>query len=199
MSEIFPNSKPILLGESEDSIGIIDTPAVAGLAGDVAVDITDFSNFDFAPNVGSHTSTATETIIATTTVTNSFEKNTLSINVIIQGTSGFGSNFSLCRLRRGGLTGTILASGNVNGTGTRIFNVDDIDIPIGDTDYVLTNQEIAPSNDHAVGTYSAGMSGIVVLSEADDTHAAIIATPATATKQIISEDSHRTHETEVLP
>ena len=39
MSHIFPNSRQKLLGDSEDSIGIIDVSATAGLSGDVSNDI----------------------------------------------------------------------------------------------------------------------------------------------------------------
>jgi len=177
-NEVFPNAKPILLGENQQIPG--------PLSGSVVSDLTDLSNFDYPNNTGSFTPTITETVFVTTTINITKAVNKILIDIRIQGTSGFGSNFTLLKLRRGGLTGTILSSGQVNGTGIKIFNVTDTNPPIGNTDYVVTAQRTVPS--HTVGLYPGGLPGVVVLGESDDTHASTIT----------GSDTHTTHEDGVL-
>jgi len=171
--------------------------AVAGLAGDVDIDTTDFSDFDYPEFTSSFTDTVLESVFITTTVNITKAVNTVKINIRLQST---GTGTSTVRLRRGGLTGTILAGPSFVASvgGEVIFSVTDTNVPIGSIDYVATVQRLVVA--HGVGLYTPNeLPGIVVLSEADDTHAGIIDTIAVAGKNIITPDSHRTHETEVLP
>jgi len=191
----FPNAKSKLLGNPEDSIGIIDTPAVAELTGDVSIDSADFSNFDYPVSTGSFTNTPAEAVFITSTVTITKVKNNVRLNIRIVG---LGLQNSTVRIRRGGLTGTIVGGPDFVGSSGKIFIINDSNLPIGNTDYVATAQRIGPTA-RSLETYTPNtLPGLVIVSEPNDTHAGIIATPAIATKQINSPDSHTTHETDVL-
>jgi len=179
--DTFPNAKPILLGD--------DTHA-AVLDGSVSVDTTDFSNSDFPISTGSFASTPTETVFVTTTINITKAVNEVKIDIRIEGKSGDGTNATLLKLRRGGLTGTILSATQVNGVGVRLINITDIDAPIGNTDYVVTAQRLVAGVPHSVGTYTPNtLPGIVALSEADDTHAA----------NLTGSNTQRSHEIGELP
>jgi len=196
----FPNAKPKLLGEPEDSIGIIDTPAVAGLNGTVNSTLTDVIDISVRNATGSIGSTPTETVFQSQTINYTQPKNIAFLKTKCENTDGFSNHQSTIRLRRGGLTGTILDDAILLGGNSLTLSATEIDRPIGSVLYVLTIKELNPAVISASAlVYDGGFNGTAIVCNIDDTHEGTIATPATATKQINTPDTHRTHETEVFP
>lgn len=196
MSHIFPNSKPILLGAAEDSIGIIDDIAVAGLSGDVVIDDptilfprADTGTANLLVGPGTYSSA-----FFTVNYAKSINKAKLVAKIF---TSFVGVNI-IIELRRGGTTGDVLGSATNSGpvNNSKTITVIETNRPTGNQLYTVTCT--IPSGQMFYTNYN-GWSGDLEVVNVNDTHAAIITTPATATKQINSPDTHKTHETEVLP
>jgi len=200
MSEIFPNSKPILLGEAEDSIGIIDQSAIAGLTGSLVLAKDTDQGVDeiagttiFNPNESPR---LTNGILGNEKITwSNIVTPADSVLVIIVSTASPVSNSSSDKdwlITRDTSTLVAFTQSGVNSNQTRsemeVFT--DASPPAGTHNYAVEEDD---------GNGYGAISATLFFIKGTDTHAAIIATPATATKQIISEDSHRTHETEVLP
>jgi len=203
MSDIFPNKNPKLFGEAEDSIGIIDTSAVAGLTGDATLSeggntttqqhrastagssVTD--RLTVSVSIGnpivtfSNITTPPNSILIINTYAAPIltDGSTLVKNVVLRRDTSDLSSFT-----------TIVRNST---TGAEIFLENtfiDINPPAGTFDYTLEEDDV-----NSFASITVTLMFIVLT----DTHAAEIITTATATKQINSPDSHRTQQTEVIP
>jgi len=196
----FPNAKPELLGDPEDSIGIIDTSAVAGLTGDlVMAKVLDSGQQQVRATVLTSFVNARATIgndggtrIAITSITTPTEKSTLVIVIVSANFIPVSGNTTKAWLLKRGTT-TIdtfaLQAADSNSTEADIRLFTDSNPTAGTFDYNLVEDD--------PNTYGAITMQLFFI-RGTDTHAGIITTPATATKQINSPDTHRTHEREVL-
>jgi len=202
MSEIFPNSNAELLGEAEDSIGIIDTPAIAGLSGDLVMS----EDLDQGLNAQNGTTTSSTNQQprrrngsdgnAITTFSNLTTPDN-SVLVIVVAAATFLANTNSTKSWKLVRDGTTTIDGPFNlqashGTQTqsnmRVFTDEN---PLAGTHtYTLVEND---------GNGFGAVNSTLFFIKGTDTHAAAITTPATATKQIITPDTHRTHETEVIP
>lgn len=184
---VFPNADSTLFGDGEDSVGIIVTPAVAGLSGS-ATQAAGSGVIDTQAG-GSILGTANERF--TEHPTNS---TTLSVNVtppansvaviVISGFVGTGGNTSAANLRRGStiLSGTSIGS-----------NASFVDLTPGTT---ATTYNLIVTGTSAFLVFSNISVRFITLT---DTHAGFIETVAIAGKQINAADSHTTREISVLP
>lgn len=214
MSKIFPNKKPTLFGEgensiavideeavagltgsSEDSIGVIATPAVAGLTGsNITTVVKPSIGAPYTienPNIGI-TWGQTEIIIATKAISVTSAKNFLILDVTcgIQYNTTPGSRSGRVNIRLQDLNGAIVAFTDVvDGVfGFLHLAVVEQDIPISTTQVVFTIENNTGFTDP--GNRSAILFFPTIVN-INDTHDGEITTPATATKQINAVDSHQ--------
>ena len=199
MSEVFPNKNPILFGAGEDSEAIIDTPAAAGLTGSLIlsedldqgitrVDATNSSSMQTTRNRIGNDGVALITFSNVTTPTDS-----VLIIVVVSSTTIAGINLSKDWLLKRGTT-TIdtfsLESADTNSQNADMRVFVDENPTAGTFDYTLVEDD--------PNTFG-GMTATLFFIKGTDTHGAVIATPATAIKQINAPDSHTTRQTEVIP
>jgi len=195
----FPNAKPLLLGDPEDSIGIIDTSAVAGLSGSLVMS----KDLEQTPQGISgttqvqaqgraHTTDGLGFAVATfSNITTPTEKSVLVI-VVASGTFIANQNFRKDWVIKRGATvlDTFdLQSSQTNQQSVELRTFFDTSPPAGTFTYTVNEDDVT-----TYGTIEVTLFFI----KGTDTHAGIIATPATATKQINTPDTHTTHEREVL-
>jgi len=201
MSEnVFPNARSRLFGEGEDSEGIIVTPAVAGLSGDVeALDPVLNINFnDVAGGGGTDDSSSPEQVYASVSITV-----TEPINVIFlrqfspMDRNNDGGTF---RIREDDINGLQIAGagyGAGNGQANIVMSAIIKNQPVGSRTYVMTREQNTPTSGFTRLQAGATTNNFVV--DVDDTHAGFIQSVAIAGKQINTPDSHTTHEQAVLP
>ena len=209
---IYPNARSPLLGEPEDSIGIIDTAAVAGLGGDFSPVIDVENEGEGVIPIGSSAldflgvralEQFNPQIIATTTVTPPVSTPINRSIVTIVGMAigrkfvgGGNSNITITLVKDGSTTlATKVTSVDSTGTQGDMMIVSAVEI---NQTAVLHTYELRVTQVGDDVTISNGGIKATVL-DPNDTHAGSIITQATATKQINSADSHRTHEQAVLP
>ena len=200
MSEVFPNKNPILFGEAEDSEGIIDTPAVAGLTGSVVLAKDTDQGVDelagtsqFSPNEQPRLTSGidgNEKITWPNVITPAD-----SILVIVVSTASPVANSASTKnwlITEDTVTKFSFTQSATNSNQTRSeMNVfTDASPSAGTHDYAVEEDD---------GNSYGAISATLFFIKATDTHGAIISTPATATKQINSPDSHTTRQTEVIP
>lgn len=202
MSNIFPNKNPKLFGSGEDSIGIIDQSAIAGLIGDLIMSkVLDSGQQQFNATVQSQQVFSRAQIsagsgVAKITFSNILtptEKSTLVI-VVASATfipvSGTSTKPWLLKRDTTQIDSFSLQSADNNSTNADIRIFVDVNPTAGTHTYTLVE-----NNANTFG----GITAQLFFIQGTDTHAAEITTPATATKQINSPDSHRTQQTEVIP
>lgn len=204
MSKVFPNSKPKLLGEGEDSIGIIDTPAVAGLTGDLVMSKISDTGYTDIPATSSGTFIASRSRVGSngsirftlSNITTPVENPNKSTLVIIVAASNAGSVASNSTkdwvLKRDATTidSFSLVGASPDKTEADIHIFIDTNPPAGTFDYTLVE-------DDGNGYGGIGIQLFFILGT--DTHAGFIDTVAIAGKQINTPDTHTTHEQEILP
>lgn len=214
----FKNKKPTLFGNSEDSIAIIDVPAVATLTGDNidthAADLTGevdgltpVNQLGYPTPIGGGGTAVinnfVETIYASSTL-----NATEAVNVgFIRKSNGIdtaGSITTTTRIREDDLNGNILASSSTSSTFFTIIQQAIIkNQPIGNRTYVFTIQ-LTNTNTGDFYRFHTDATSLAYIVDIDDTHiatlsgdntdthAASITTPATAIKQINVPESHNT-------
>lgn len=195
---IFPNAKPKLLGEGEDSIGIIDTPAVAGLTGSVTLakdtdqGITPINATQSSSSVTSRIRTGNDGVALITFSNVTTPTDSILIIVIASSTFLLGNADKDWLLKRDTTTLDTfsLESGDSNSQNADMRVFVDANPTAGTFDYTLVEDD--------ANTFG-GMTMTLFFIKANDTHAGFIDTVAIAGKQINAEDSHRTHEQAVLP
>ena len=200
MSEIFPNKNPILFGQAEDSIAIIDDEAVAGLTGSlIQAKNTDqgISGFPASSQGGAlPVRQTTSGGIGNDLITFS---NVLtpadSVLIIVVACATFSAAGAFSKdwlLKRDATTldSFSLATGDTGSIDVNMRVFVDANPTAGTFDYTLTEDD---------ATTFGAISVTLFFIKATDTHAGVIATPATAIKQINSPDSHTTRQTEVIP
>ena len=199
MSQVFPNSKSQLLGEGEDSEGIIVTPAVAGLTGSVT-QAEDADNGLVLANATTSGVTVPswfrnvtngEVIITRSGIVTPDD----SVMVIAVSSGPTPSTVEFTKswtFRRGG---SILYTFSLRSI-TNGKQEADLFLTIDDAPLAGTHEYTLVSNDTLAMT---GIAMHITFVKATDTHAGFIDTVAIAGKQINTPDSHTTHEQEVLP
>jgi len=205
MSEsIFPNAKPKLLGAGEDSVGIIVTPAVAGLSGSLTVNDAIISATEkqspTPENISSEGVTRDVESIVSTGATSTLNKVTIIAEVQARRL-GPGTDPTF-QIREGT---TVLGSVSIDDSDTlRTINVFLNNISVGNHTY--TSRIVFNGKAYAFGQFGGSGSSskvppsiTVVVTNYDDTHAGFIQSVAIAGKQINTPDSHTTHEQAVLP
>lgn len=205
MSEVFPTRKPRLFGAGEDSIGIIDTPAVAGLGGSLVVEDVNIElsiPFDSGELSSSQTSTTGTIVSATITPINATNK----VRIIARIDAGSGTSDGVIEIRE---DSTVLVDQLIDqGASPVIFTltVDLENVSVSAHTYTMRIRSISGNSFQYGngGTTDTNPDVIapeltVAVTDFDDTHVGTIATPATATKQINTPDSHSTKRTEVIP
>ena len=202
----FPNARSKLFGEGENSVGVITTPAVAGLTGslsDSETSIGDGGGRAVTYPPGGNLDDLSEIIQRTVPVNITQSLNKIVIHAFgIFGTDGSDRTVTF-RVRETDLNGIILAtlgpfstgSSSPSNSGAIEWNLTEVvnNIGLGITQLVLTRQINA-----AFISYHAGSSALF-LWVIDDSHTGFIQTVAVAGKNIIESDSHTTHEQGVLP
>jgi len=202
---VYPNARSKLFGEPEDSIGIIDNPAVPGLSG---TNSTTLNSLQSPASILSGTDIdepmAPEKIIDSIDVNypTAFNFTHLTYTQATQFSSGAGRGPYTIRIRDGGLSGTIIASVVRPAGSPSQEQTENLSATIINHSAVL-NSYVATLQQDGVASLSRKLYDNIQFSifavDINDTHTGIITTPATATKQINSPDSHRTHEQAVLP
>ncbi|MCZ6583048.1 MAG: hypothetical protein O6761_07765 [Thaumarchaeota archaeon] len=200
---VFPNKKPKLFGSGEDSIGIIDTPAVAGLAGSLAIE--DTSIFGIITSLSLRTTQLFVTSDLDSLVVSGIVNNTNKIHItarmwgrILSGSTGD----AVFELREGS---TVLGSQDLTTPDSNLeINVDLTNVSSGSHTYTTRIRFITGgyqySTNAGIDTPSQLSHSITVaVSDYNDTHAGSIDTAAIAGKQINAADSHTTKQTEVIP
>ena len=201
MSEVFPNKNPILFGSGEDSIAIIDDEAVAGLTGSLILseDLDQGQQeqiatlgLGFGNEPRAQTTGGEDAAIATFSNITTPADSVLIIIVAtgtFVGNSNFSKNWKI--QRNGSIIDTFsLSTSRINQQRAELRIFVDVNPPAGTFNYTVNEDDLT--------TFGA-MNATLFFIKGTDTHAAIIATAATAIKQINSPDTHTTHETEVLP
>jgi len=201
---VFPNAKAQLLGAPEDSIAIIDTPAVADLAGSLVVEDVNIqlgSTFDSGELSGLQTLTTGTLLSVTVTPVNATNK----VKIIARIDVGSFDDGATVEIREGS---TVLVDQLVTGGITaaiRTLTVDLTDVSVAAHTYTLRIRFISGigfqygnggSTDTSPDVIAPDL--VAALTDFLDTHAGIITTPATAIKQINSADSHATQESGVI-
>jgi len=213
---VFPNARSPLFGEGEDSIGVIDTPAVAGLSGSPEDSIGVIDTPAVAGLSGSNGTTVDkplatigytivnpligitwggdEFIISSSpiTITESINFLILFVTLGISYNDTSGTRTGQLRLRFNDVNGTLLDEVAITNTGffgPVIFQLVIQNAPLTATSVVLTIKNNT-SFITDIGNRSNVFYAISVVN-IDDTHQGIITTPATATKQINAVDSHQ--------
>ena len=205
MSEVFPNKNPILFGEAEDSIGIIDEEAIAGLTGSLVVEDVNIqlsSTFDSSSISSLLTTTTGDIVSVTVTPVNATNK----VKIIGRLDAGSFDSGAIVEIREGS---TVLVDQLLDGGISvlpQVLTVNLTDISVAAHTYTMRIRYIS-----GLG-YQFGDGGsvdtnpdahapdfVVAVTDFLDTHTSVIATPATAIKQINSPDSHTTRQTEVIP
>ena len=200
MSVLFPNAKPKLFGDPENSMGIIDTPAESGLSGSVdATPDNGATNTRFATveifNRNPYRSgiSVNQVLVTVTSVVVAAGEKVLLTYVWISDYSNNNQDGAMTHsLQRDASEITTFANGNYNET-IRTLNSQFIDSPGAGT----FSYRIQITAESSGGLQYVALTANVI--KITDTHEGIIPTPATATKQINTPDTHTTHETEVLP
>jgi len=199
---VFPNAKSKLLGDGEDSIGIVVTPAVAGLSGDNIVEntivaittpVSDDAVF-FQQPAGSPS-----IIIETVNINPSTSINKVHVRASLHCFIAAGADASLTITDNGGDVGTPTP---LTTTNQSVIVEEDFENVSGSHTYGY--RILNPSGQYTFGIVSGESSNdahyiVATLTEFSDTHAGFIDTVAIAGKQINAEDSHLTHEQAVLP
>lgn len=187
---VFPNARSKLFGEGEDSEGIIDNPAVAGLSGSASPIATS------PPNVGAFNAGFggpgfdfdIRTVNAgTSNASISVTKSATQKAIITMFWFHTASTSPDWTLRNDTIVLFTFSSQIENEVHTDQF--------IDESASINPTYNISP----VVNTNASRMFLVVNVIDIDDTHTGTIITPATATKQINTPDSHRTHEQAVLP
>ena len=207
---VFPNAKSPLFGAGENSVGIIETDAVAGLTGSLVLDESQFLGGQVGLNANgfpaSGTASRTESIVDSRAITVTEVDNVLIVRAsAFTGTNG-ASRAVTFRIRENNLTGNIIggvtvatSGGSPSSTNSTEWQIKIfvINISASVTSIVLTRQHTGPTgpSEGFQGTYAFD----VWLVEGDDTHAGFIQSVAVAGKNIITPDSHTTREISVLP
>ena len=198
---VFPNAKSPIFGEGEDSIGIIDTVAVAGLSGTISQaenttgeDADKFGGFAiFAGRAnGKIWPSGPGTNQSSVTVTTPADSLVVVAGFGAGWLPGSGSGTMSVRVLDGSTTlkTATLSTGNTNDAELSVLFVG---VPLsGSRTY---NVQCWNTSGDALMHTSIRVSHV----QFTDTHAGIITTPATATKQINAADSHTTREISVLP
>ncbi len=188
------NRKPTLFGEGEDSVGIIDTPATAGLGGGLS--ITDGNTDTDQQNSGTSSSAGSSPDengpIPNPQVIITISNNNSTVGLAISG--GFSSGSSASVNVTVEESAVVKASGLL--TMNRTFNLNLGVLLL----YVHGVSAGAHTYDIVWGGGTKPGVGKVdaKVAEVNDSHAGTIATSATATKQVNVADSHTTHEGEIL-
>jgi len=200
MSEVFPNKNPVLFGQAEDSIGIIDDEAIAGLTGSLVLARDTDQGVDEIPGTTLFTPNESPRLTAGSIGNEKITWSNVttppdSVLVIIVSTASPVANSSSTKnwlITEDTATLLAFSQSGTNSTQTRCeMNVfTDASPSAGTHDYAVEE-----ANGNSYGAISATLFFIA----ATDTHGGVIATPATATKQINSPDSHTTRQTEVIP
>jgi len=192
----FPNAKPKLLGAGENSIGVIDDPAVAALSGSISQSLGDVVQTSIVGDTDLQTQSVVLSRVQTgdtyTSGSSSYSSNasqavsiaishssalfgSATFNVRMDGVTVIGSiSLSITGGDLKGVTFTFLDNVSGNHFYDIIYTVEDASILMGIVSFIIIEVRFT------------------------DTHSAIIVSPATATKQIITPDSHTTHESGVL-
>jgi len=214
MSEVFPNKNPILFGQAEDSIGIIDDEAIAGLTGSVAnseesdnilinrntvgssIGIT-YRELNLLANVEVDVATDTLTIPAAT----STEDYGYVLIGSIAATAGGNATTATIRLFFDGaeVSSRVISFDDAGGSAERKVTsaiVVKYDPKVTIDGSIAVKLTVEPGT-NGLFLNSSSLSAIVI--KLTDTHTSVIATPATAIKQINAADSHTTRQTEVIP
>lgn len=203
---VFPNAKSPLFGAGEDSVGIIVTPAVAGLTGDVTSTITAALSF-LATQVGDtlRAANTSGSLGQSFTITYGEVINRAKIQVKQDMQANFQNAGITIQLRRGGVGGTVISSQFFKQAGfpniTVNFTITEVNRPVGSQLYTLTfiRDSTGGANGWRTFNYSPILNGEFALVDIDDTHQGFIDTVAVAGKQINAADSHTTREISVLP
>ncbi len=194
----FPNAKPKLLGEGEDSIGIIVTPAVAGLTGDatLAESTTAANNvikLGFTTTInGELAGTAPNTKLSQAVTT---PADSLVVVAACAYYMNDGGNTQTINIRV--LDGAVIlksASRTIPANGENILSVLFVGIPLTGSRTYNVQAWITPSS-RLLAAVRIDISHVKLT----DTHAGFIQTVAVAGKQINTPDSHTTHEQGEIP
>lgn len=190
----FPNKKPKLDGAGEDSIGIINTVAVAGLGGSLSLSDGDT---DVNGRGGSGSASAGQSPSASagdvSVTVNVVKPNSIVVFAITGSTSGSGSNSPM--------------TFNVEESAVLIASTGSVNPFIAINLYGYSSMIILFNVGAGSHTYDISKTGGIALGilavtveviEVNDTHVGNISTPATATKQINAVDSHGTKNTHLI-
>lgn len=187
---VFPNAKSPLFGAGEDSVGIITTPAVAGLTGSLVINTSSFDDSEFQGGpVTSNFQRFSNVLITTEFAQNNVGTLKVGTKVVCVVCGLVGNSFLL---QRNGSTITTLVP-TLNPSNPDYFSsfIDTITVEASYT-YGL---RVVSSPVAAIGAVNF----LTFPIEPDDTHAGFIETVAVAGKNIITADSHTTREISVLP
>jgi len=191
---VFPNARPKLLGEAEDSEAIIDTEAIAGLSGSSAAVAGD-SGAGFFNGGTSFREDVPNDVVAL--VGQTLDTDTVNVPagsiVVIFLCSENGNGPGVIKVRNTTTSVDKIALSMVTGGG--------LTITLNSTSFVDSSPDVGNNSYAMIGVSGAGFKMQMILRVVDvtDNHQGIITTPATATKQINSPDTYRTHEQAVLP
>lgn len=199
---VFPNAKPKLLGAGEDSVGIIVTPAVAGLTGNVTAipDAAQVNNIIgstlntfFDPRQNSIT--ADQILVTAPSVTVAEGERVLITYVWVSDYNNNSASGGMTHeLQRDGTPITTFNNSNYANVPVQTLRPQFIDNPGAGT-FVYRIQQTDSSNLGGFQFINIWVNVIVIT----DTHAGFIQSVAIAGKQINTPDTHRTHEQSVLP
>lgn len=196
---VFPNSSAPLFGEGEDSIGEIDTAAIADLAGDLVMSKDLEQTPQGVPGTTqvqdqgrAHTTDGLDFAIATFSNITTPEN---SVLVIVVASGTFIANQNLRKdwvIKR---DTTVLDTFDLQSAQTNQQSVEfrtffDTSPPVGTFTYTV--------NENDVNTYGT-IEATLFFIKGTDTHAGFISQVATAKKTIITPDSHFSREISVLP
>ena len=202
---VFPNARSKLFGAGEDSVGIITTPATAGLTGDL--DLSD-GDTDFEAN------TPVSGVLSNQGTSNAIGVSNQQVDVTVNNSGSIVILYFAIAKTNGEWLDTLTWEVKEGATTLDSGSIDDSEQggPAGG----IGNSDLASRSDISIiknvsagahtydwiwgedGDNSVGVLKAIVI-EVDDTHAGFIQTVAVAGKNVITPDSHSTHEMAVLP